>query len=77
VDSFNDLAGEGKFNRALLGFGITDTGKRAGRDTAAVMHNGGLVSAAFGRYEDYERDGTEVNVGARAGGHALASCAGD
>jgi hypothetical protein len=72
VDSFGDLAADGKFNHALLGFGITDTGKQAGRDMAGIMYNGGLVSAAFGRYEDYERDGTEVNVGSRAGGHALA-----
>jgi len=72
VDSFEEVVEGGGFNNALLNFGMTDTGEFAGRAIASVMYNGGLVGVAFGRYKDYERDGSEVNVGERATGHALA-----
>ncbi len=72
VKSFNKLAAQGKFPNALLGFGITDTGEKSGRSMAAIMSNGGLVAAVYGKYEDYERSGSEVNVGDRVGGHSVA-----
>ncbi len=71
VDMFQLLSGA-NFGHAMLGFGLTETGAKAGRNMAAIMYNGGLVSVAYGKYKDYERTGTTVSVGERDGGHAVA-----
>jgi hypothetical protein len=74
VDTFYDLAEGGEFGKnVFVSFGATETGSNAGGAIASIMHNGGVVSAAYGRYEDYiEVDGSTVLVGDRAGGHAVA-----
>lgn len=72
IDSYFDFAEDNDVAYAYLGFGSTDLGEKSARSMAAVMFNGGLNAVSYGKYKDYERDGSEVNVGERAGGHVIA-----
>ncbi len=70
ADSFLNLYGK-KLGTALT-FGWADTSLTTPQRLAQVMANGGVAAVAYGRYEDYEENGTKIEVGDRVGGHSIA-----